>query len=317
MKNIFATAAMCAAITLASCNSGGDANVTPETPDAQQPVSFTATVGNVDASPATRASGDTWATNDKIGVFMVGNGGTSVVDGVTNRELTTTAGDGAFATAEGSEIYYPTDGSKVDFIAYYPYDAAKSALDLPYSVTLGDQTNQAVFDLLWAKSDNSGAGYSKTSEGAVALNFKHVLSKLVMNVKAGDGVGESELDGHMTVTIKETHSGVRFNFGSGAFLQQLLPTDITAHFVGTSNGENNSTIYNYDAIVAPFNYTFSAVTVEFELTSGEKFVWAPGAIEFVSGKQHTYNVTLNRTGVSATGSITDWVAGTGGDVVAQ
>ncbi|MDR2893866.1 MAG: fimbrillin family protein [Alistipes sp.] len=306
MKNFFATAAVCAAMTvvLASCDNN---NVVLQGP---QPVKFSATVGEASATPATRAYDTAWENGDEIGIFMVGNGTSTVVDNTNNRQFKTEEGDGVFAAVAANQtIYYPTDDSEVDFIAYYPYKAG-TAIDGNVSVSITTQTTPKDIDMLWAKANNSGAGYSKGSSGAVALQFSHVLSKLVMNVIPGDGLEADDLE-DMSVAIRNMYTGAAFNVGTGVVNGFSNPLDFEPRQV--TNGAK------YDAIVLPTTYGAGEVMVQFTLDGGDVFVWnlTDTQATFASGSQYTYDVTLNRTGVTVTGDITAWTPVVGGDVTAQ
>ncbi len=304
------TAAIALATLLASCG-----KETPnENPGGPVAVSFTAGIeeaaaGDPAALPSTRASGTEWADGDAIGIFMVGHGGATVAEGAANRQYVTapggsagssSAGDGAFAPATAADaMYYPMDGSAVDFVAYYPF-AADASLDTPLPVavaTAQSADNQSTFDLLWAKADT---GYSKNSSGAVALSFGHSLAKIVMNTVAGTGVAAADLAG-MTVSITGMNTRASFDLSDGTLDAPGTPAAITPRTATDGSA--------YDAIILPGSYSADAVKVLFTLDgSGETFTWTLTAAEaaFEAGSEYIYEVTLSRTGVSVTGTITPW-----------
>lgn len=294
-----------AAVAFTSCNANDDSNE-----NEIRAVRFTAGIGKVatpQGSPETRAAGTTWGSGDAIGIFMVANGSTTVVENAANKQYTAT-GINAFTAAAGNEIYYPMDGSKVDFIAYYPYNSSNTTLS-SIDVTIGDQTVQSAFDLLWAKADNAGAGYDKVSHAtaSVAMEFSHKLAKIVMNTTADASVGTA-LTG-MTVKIKGMNTQNTFDLATG----QLGATpetvaDIIPHAVTDGSV--------YDAIIMPGSYGAGTVTVEFTV-GGEIFTWNVGAMSFDGGNEYTYDVKLTRTGVRVTGTITPWTPVSGGDQVAN
>lgn len=80
-------------------------------------------------SPATRTAdgGNSWATGDEVGMFMVSPGTINPVTvagtGADNREYNVTPVTGALTPDDGGVLYYPQSGT-VDFIAYYPYTSA-------------------------------------------------------------------------------------------------------------------------------------------------------------------------------------------------
>ena len=298
-RRILLAAALMGAVAFTSCN------VNDEISD-NVAVSFTAGIDQAAAVDGTRAAGTTWG-NDAIGIFMMNGATTEAV----NMQYTTT-GSSSFTVAAGNEMYYPMDGSTVNFIAYYPY-ASGTALATPLGVTIGtSQTaaSQPAFDLLWAKADNGGSGYNKVSHKTtpVALTFVHKLAKIVMNCTADPSVG-SALTG-MTVTIKGMNTENTFNLSTGTLGNSPdTPLPITPRTVTDGSV--------YDAIIMPDSYAAEDnITVEFTV-SGETFTWDVGATNFDGGNEYSYDVILTRTGVSVTGTISPWIPNDMGGVDAE
>lgn len=130
----------------------------------------------------TRMAGTNWEKDDAIGIFMSGHDSNNKIQPVNNKKYTTT-GDGTFSPFTGNELYYPVEGTLVDFVAYYPYieDATNGQIRVKVQT---EQTadNQKEFDLLTAVNRK---GHSKTS-GSVTLQFEHKLSKLVIYIVQPD-----------------------------------------------------------------------------------------------------------------------------------
>lgn len=289
-------------VGFSSCN-GDD-----ETADSNQPqaVRFSADIANQalpDGAPGTRAAGTTWANGDAIGIFMVDNGATTIAEGAANKQFTTD-GTSAFTAVSGDEIYYPMDGSKVDFIAYYPYAAANTTPGT-INIGIGAQTNQPAFDLLWTKADNSGTGYDKNTHKTtpVGLAFDHKLSKIVMNVKAEANTGISDLN-TATVVINDMFTQNTFDLATGALGAAHTTAAITPRKLGT---EPSGFLASYDAIIMPHTYNAGDVTVVFTV-GGNPYTWTLKAADavFAPGNEYTYAVTLTRTGVQVSGTITPW-----------
>ena len=103
------------------------------------------------ASADLRATATKWDAGDRIGVYMKTTGttltGTALSGATANVSYTTTAGNGFF-TATSNKLFFPHDGAKVDFVAYYPYNANISAGIYP--VNIKDQTKEANIDLMYA-----------------------------------------------------------------------------------------------------------------------------------------------------------------------
>ncbi|MDR2810204.1 MAG: fimbrillin family protein [Tannerellaceae bacterium] len=301
-KILVMNAALLGMVAFSACN------VNDGIEDGNQPqaVRFSAGIANQavqNDAPITKAAGTIWASGDAIGVFMVEKGMTTIAENAVNRQYTTT-GNSTFTTASGQDIYYPMDGSAVDFIAYYPYATGKAISDQLSVNVSGAQTaaSQAAIDLLWAKANNNGSGYTKATPN-VALSFDHKLSKIVMNVKAAANVNAS-LTG-MTVSIGYMNTENTFNLSTGTFGTPGTPAAITPCKLATAKTGFDA---SYDAVILPGTYPDGMVTVTFTV-GGEPFVWKIPATTFNSGAEYTYAITLTRTEVKVTGTIKPWAAG--------
>ena len=289
-----------AAVCLASCDKNEEVNVNDGA------VRFTAGIGReAVATPQTRAASTEWAAMDKIGIFMVDHGATSIAGTAENKQYVTGKGDGAFTPAIGHEIYYPMDDNyAVDFIAYYPYrDGAKldTHLGLAIATTQTDAT-QAATDLMWAKADNSGSGYRKSENTTVALTFGHCLAKLTMNCKLDASVGVANLDG-AKVTIHGMNTVSTFDLKTGKqHGTPENPADITPRKLATPTANFDAT---YDAIILPAGYSAGAVTVDFEIGS-DTYTWNVDTVTFEAGNEYIYEVEITRSNVKVTGTINPW-----------
>ncbi|MEZ0450640.1 fimbrillin family protein [Sphingobacterium thalpophilum] len=260
--------------------------------DITKAVTFSSTISN---QVSTKAAGDKWEANDAIGVFMkAGSGLSNVLAG--NKQYVTTNGDGNFSAGSATEeILYPSDGSSVDFIAYYPYQSTIS--NGIYPVDISDQTQQNKIDLLYA---NNVAGVNKNNPDA-QLQFSHKLSKVNLTVTAGKGV--STLTG-LTVTYNGFNTTASFDLATGTLTAAGNPAAISAKTVAAAS----STMA--EAILLPVANVTNA-KVEFKIGS-ETYTWTlPSTTSYEAGKKYTYNITLqeeagNNTAVVASGNITDW-----------
>lgn len=259
-------------------------------------------------TPVSRAAGTNWASDDAIGIFMVGHGGTADVQAANRQHTTTSGANGTLSPVPGNEIYYPVDNSAVDFIAYYPWKSGSTlGTSIDASIEKVQTTvNQPSFDLLYSAADNGGIGYTKTMTGAVALEFEHVLSKIVMKTTADASIG-APLTG-MTVSINGMNTATTFELATGRLGTTTTPAPITPRTITDGS--------QYDAIIMPGSYPDGAVTVSFTV-GDETFTWDAGAIVFEGGNESVYEVTITRTGVSATGTIKPWETVNKGGVTAD
>lgn len=309
MKVKFLSVAIVAAsVALTSC----DKNETiVQNNDA--PVRFTS---GINATPGSRATIDAdgnslWEKGDPVGIYMVGNGTTTVAEGNANMKYTA-AQDGASTafTAVGASIHYPlSEAQKVDFIAYHPHSNAVA--DFVYPIDLSTQTPQTAIDLMTAKADKSGAGYTKAdgrTGGVVNFAFNHQLAKLVVDVTK-----DASVSGKITsVSITGMNTTANFDLKAAAGITSpgnpaaITPCTITAE-------------QKYEAILLPVSPLGAAHTVTFATDAGETYVWKMheqiSALD--AGKIYTYAVNVTKYAVTANGSINKWVTGSTGNGTAE
>ena len=282
MIKFFALALLAGAMV--SCNTEDTASTTP---NGKVAVQFTGGI-----SVNTRASGLAWADGDMIGIFMTGANQSlsadAIKEGVDN-VCYQTSGSIAFSPISGGKtIYYPIDGD-VDFYSYYPYTTVSN-----YKVALNvaDQTNQEAIDFMYAKT----TGCNKATP-QVDLRFSHMLSRLILNVQAGNGLTQDDLN-KLTVTIKDQNTTATFNLADGVISGEGNPDNIQMKAVQVGK--------RYEAILLP---TASKIReIEFELNNGfdAPFVWKMDQ-ELTGGNLYNYTtVKLTRSTVDMMGTIQSW-----------
>lgn len=304
-KNIIKTGVwlgmlLCAGVLLpAGCTNGG----APEDGNSDGRVALQVTGG---IHVQTRAHDTKWDKDDQIGIYMFAAGSTTVLEGVENIPYKTGAGDGKFAPS-GTAIYFPIDGSNVDFRAWYPYQNVAEE----WTADLTDQSSQAALDLMTAHAKSNtepgGTAYNK-NQPKVKLNFSHRLTKLVLNITGGNGVGTDELAG-LKVEITRQWKTALYDPDIDGIGFDEASADIT--LLTAADGKSA------EAILFPDDLTHKALTVGrqlvFTLTTGEVFYWnIPNEKSFNAGEKNIYTISINRTGLEVTSEITDWTAGNDG-----
>ncbi|MFZ4860938.1 fimbrillin family protein [Sphingobacterium sp. Mn56C] len=286
-KLLFASALAAVAMTTACQKSPA-----PES-DFNSAVKFSSKIAN---QVVTKAANNAWENNDAIGVFMKTGAGLTNVS-ASNKKYVTNNGSGNFTAAStAEEIFFPEDGSKVDFIAYYPYQAALT--NNAIAVNVADQSQQSKIDILYA---NNAKDASKTNPNA-QLVFNHALSKVEVTVTKGNGV--ASLNG-LAVQFNGFNTTANFELSSGILTGQ----GTKASFAAKTTAGASSTVA--EAIVLPVS-NVSGATVVFKLAQGD-FTWPlPTTTNYEAGKKYSYNVTLttdaagNQAAV-VTATITDWI----------
>ena len=178
------------------------------------PVNFKTTVFE---EVKTRVIGVNWESGDKIGVFAIKNGSTlnegSIVDNYDNLSFSTT-GNGEFYH-DGQPIYFPEDGSAIDFISYYPYKS--DIISFNYPIDIAEQV-----DFMYSNNLKNASNTNASNN----LDFHRVMSKVSLTIRPlGDGSLED-----LTVEVNGLKTKAFFSLASGELtvddesLGQLLLT---------------------------------------------------------------------------------------------
>lgn len=289
---------MAAAFLLAGCEKESENTVD------NQPVAVRIT--SVIEGMATRAAGTTWATNDAIGV-------TGISENVEykNIKFVTTAGNGIF-TPDGGEAnaLYITDKNPMEFTAYYPYTGSNGTSAGEIQVFTDDQSPaaQAKYDFLFARVTGS------STNPDVKFQFKHCMSRLVLNFLPGEGV--ASLD-DLTYSLKSFYTEGTFDTGTGE--AEAATTALQKEISGTvsynQNGMSSSLILlpqqtmqvNITVTMRGTDYTAA-----FDLPENP----ANGNVrELLAGHSYTYNVKINNTAINISpATIENWDNGGGKDI---
>jgi hypothetical protein len=249
---------------------------------------------------------------EKVDVFINENATTPSIEYL--QPLVYTSGTGGVLTTS-DEQYYPQSNG-VNIFAVYPSGVAGTnvnATNVAFAVE-SDQSEEDAYkasDLMVGAPANNPV--SKTS-GTVQLTFKHCLSKININISAGDGITETDLQG-ATVTILNTTTGGTFNVQTGVVTAngaQAAATPITA---GTLEVREDTGVQGISAIIVP--QTVSAgrqfISIRYggdqQTPATELFYTLPQAasVDFAAGYSYTFNITAKKSGLTLDGStITDW-----------
>lgn len=234
----------------------------------------------VEGDAVTRATGSSWTVNDRIGVFMKQAGealeSTAIVGEGDNVPFVTKQGNGNFRS-DGKVIEYPSDGSGVDFIAYYPYQSALD--DYIYKVDIADQSKPEDIDLLYA--DNLTGRTATSAMGN--LQFRHRLSQLVINLNSSDNTDFSNL----AVSVSGVKTKADFNLADGSLtVDGQSGTTFGMHRTGNAA----------EAILLPTN-TVDGIRLTLTLNGKAKEIALPAAITSLEeGRKYTFSINIKNGG---------------------
>jgi hypothetical protein len=305
-----------AAGTFISCNQNVD-GLDNTNPNVKVEVNFATNITKVEL-PTTRMSGTTWDANDSIGIFMFEKASTTVVEDMNNIKYVTATGGlkGSFLPADET-IFFPDNGDEVRFMSYYPYTSEISTFT--YNVDVSDQTNQSAIDLLYSFAD--AAFYDKeTPDKKVSLMFNHKLTKIIINIRPGEGLEDEDII-NTVVTFEKFNTKADFNLITGALSNPTELKTITSKKMTTAaNGYKVS----FESIVLPV-VDPSTTKIVFDLNNGDTgnginsdlFTWNFNTDELQSGFEYIYNVTVKRSGIVVEAEIKEWEDGGDKEIIAE
>jgi len=329
-KNLFLSGTL--VLLFAACSNNEQLEPVPAVDD--DAITFTSAIsGN---APATRAYDDNWETDDAVGIFITSNDYSTIL-GQNNAKHIATYDDeesrwDLIADGDANKLYYPTGAeTKVRFIAYYPYDATITTLGT-YDVELDEQTATKTFDLLWYKNTDTAGEFVKGDQPS--LEFKHMLSKIVINIERSAEVGGDDgvdID-DMGITLTGVPTTATFDLTAGTFeldipnLKDVTTALTTPNILKegdpeAEDEEEKLDIYydrSHQAIIVPHqgtNYdgdTNPKRTLKFEyvdqLGGTATFTYTlADTRHFLSGKAHIYNFKIAGSLVEFIGAtIEDW-----------
>ena len=230
--------------------------------------------------PATRATANAFEADDAVSLYAVQwEGGTQYplqIGGnfLNNEKLTY---NGSNWTPERT-LYW--SDQPCDFYALYPYQAdVDSVEDYPFSLST-DQNNGGyeASDLLFAKAEH----VSRT-DGPVDLQFKHMMSKMVVNLVKGEQF-EGDIPNDVVAHIYNTTTSCTVDWQTGSVEKDIFGTKQTLTMKKFSNE-------HFEAVLIPQN--LEKRTPLIELTMGGIAYLLETSLSFRPGYVHTITVTLN------------------------
>lgn len=251
---------------------------------------------------------------EKVDVFINENATTPSIE--YPQPLVYTSGTGGVLTTS-DEQYYPQSNG-VNIFAVYPSGVAGTnvnATNVAFDVE-SDQSEEDAYkasDLMVGAPANNPV--SKTS-GTVQLTFKHCLSKININISAGDGIDPVDLQG-ATVTILNTTTSGTFNVQTGEVTPNGVQAAATPITAGTLEVREDTGVQGISAIIVP--QTVSAgrqfISIRYggdeQTPATELFYTLPhgqtAGVDFAAGYSYTFNITAKKSGLTLDGStITNW-----------
>lgn len=222
---------------------------------------------------------------DEIGVFAVKEGEVLLASGnyEDNRKLVY---NGASWELKGADVFYPTDGTKLSFYAYYPYNADIDPTNLAFEVKT-DQSNAAGY----SASDFLVATAKEQTEANINLLFAHTHALVQVEVVRGKNMPNITSSLEVSLHNRITSSLIDWNT-SKATAQSEVRKDIRMLLV-----ENSSNSHIYRVLVPAQTVASGTSLFSFvQTTSGseiDNIYITASEKELIAGKVTKWKVTLN------------------------
>lgn len=256
----------------------------------------------------TRALYDVWESGDAIGIYMQKDGEVKYA----NRQYVTLSDKvkGDFMPAgQEQNIFFPSDGSNVSFIAYYPYkDDMKE--DCIYSIDVKEQEKQESIDIMGAARQEE----RNKLVPRVPFTFEHKLAKLILSITTDASMNVEELkDIEIVLTRQRTKATYHVVDGGAVKVDVGQPVDEIDMLV--NSGGNTA-----HAIVLPAE-SIEGMMFHLELENGLRFdvklTDAANVLRFDANKKYHYEMVLGKDDITLRSNVTDWKFGHDDDFVLE
>ncbi|MBR1415535.1 MAG: fimbrillin family protein [Prevotella sp.] len=243
----------------------------------------------------TRASDNSFAQGDKIGVFVVNyqNGQPQPLlpngNHADNVAFTYNQTTGKWETSQ--PLYWKDEQTTVDAYGYYPYDAQMSSVEAYSFSVVTDQSitkNYEASDFLWAKADGA-----QPSTGVISLIHHHMMAGIKVTLVEGVGFDPGEwaqLKKSLLIENTVPHATISIADGkvtaTGSEIGTITPMTIS--------GDAN-TGYSFRAIIVPQTMAASvpllAITID-----GKSYHYTRNEVtDYVAGKIHQFTIMVSKT----------------------
>lgn len=284
-KSIYIFAGVALSCMLMSCEDINEGGVDRHP---QLPVKLKASI-----TPFEQEKPETWKGEEEFGVFMFPSGEEKGFASSKCVRFKTDAEGELSITETGTELMYPKDAAKVDFICFTPFE--ESALT-SRALSLDVSTREKALACDYLYSDNSRNKYPALAP--VKIQMKHVLSAVRFEITAEDDILPAELK-NLNPQMEGVNATGSFNLGDAT----LTPSG-TATAIPMLADEGMTSA---DCLLLPAT---SNVTVRCNV-AGQEFRKKLGDLTFERGKLYIFDLHVSHPGFEISlREIEDWVVET-------
>lgn len=284
------------------------------------PVELRLTSGVTVQTRAYTATQSTTISNGEVVSVWVDDAGTTTSSLYEAVQLTANGSNGF----TGDAMYFPGTGNNINIYAVhgnftksfgkgdaFPTSGAEYKVEADQS-SVDNKTNYTKSDLLYAYEKGVARNGNPTTAN---LTFYHMLSKLELAIKVGNGAPELATSGAVKLN-GVTLDGKFTPSTTGDMSDQSQRADMLGASASASTGDmtleqktctdfaDENVVYN-EAILVPQD--MAGKTLTFSLKDGGTLTYTiPANTTFESGKKYQYHITLDLTGITVTSNIEDW-----------
>lgn len=283
------------------------------------PVELRLTSGVTVQTRAYTATQSTTISNGEVVSVWVDDAGTTTSSLYEAVQLTANGSNGF----TGDAMYFPGTGNNINIYAVhgnfttpfnegndFPTSGAEYKVEADQS-NVDNKTNYIKSDLLYAYEKGVARNGNPTSVG---LTFYHMLSKLELAIKTGNGAPELATsdavklnDVTLNGTFMPSTTATMSEQSNRAAMLSVAATSSTGNMTlgqQTCTDFESDVVYN-EAILVPQDMADKTLT--FKLEDGGTLTYTiPTSTTFESGKKYQYHITLDLTGITVTSNIEDW-----------
>ena len=289
MKLRIFLSAFAALALLSGCTSDDKQQVSSQNDDGRVPILLSSGIGG-DTRASQGLQNTQFRKNQTMDVQITSQ------DNMTGYDmLTYFASDnaGTLQPLKGVFPFYPTNGSAVNIRAIYPSGYLNRN---NFSVTKNNQTDADAYmasDLMFAKVEGI-----TTQSAAVQLTFRHLMSKICVNLTGEGGVSLT----NSIVKLMGVKTETSFNPQTGE-VNVADATGASSNILMTTNGAEGCA-----AIIVPQSKP-SGFLLEIGLQNNDVLHYKTVQnIVFEPGKVYTFNVKVIESDISVSTTVTPWTA---------
>lgn len=226
-------------------------------------------------------------------------------------------------TDTDKQPYYPdVKTQNIDIYAFAPqvYTGTAELSTLTAQdvfTTKADQTAEADYrasDFVWGKlADRSAPTTAGTKQ---EIKMDHMLSKVNINIAAGDGVNFTSLSG-AEIKLNGVKLEGTVNLTTGAVSLSSAATNTAKTVTLTTStsdtgklADTTTDCYTSSAVIIPQDIAAADDFIEVELSNGSVYKYKTTATTtFAAKTKYTYDITLSVAGIQLTTTISDWTNG--------